>query len=643
MEEAAIISRARIDYFKAIRCWRANNLKFSLDLCNELTITLSKLRSNDQSEQMKQLVWFLKMKCLAESYYVNESLLLDEEDIENNEDQVRVLTGTRLSRDQSFLRNTTARTIGNEISAKRMTAAGMTHDIKRPMTGIVTGRMSSLSSRQSSRIGTSYRPLTTSLTATQTAFSRSTRPLLRYATNRLLAKPAFEYLYNAQSVTNKCPDYRQCLEFLNLVQSNLRKQRRIMAKNKSLTNGQAEVTKKQDRLVSASESIEDDKKLLGVSWLLSFGICYFQLKMNKQAEEYIELAVELDPSHVDPYTWLVKIYLRSDQPMKVLKTCELGLKHSKNPMLYNWLARVHSLMGDFYIAHSSLRESLEFFPTNIEALANVGHFAFYSDKQEQALKCFERIELMTANQGAASLDISHNLTSGGVSKLLNNLALCNFYCGFYHKVMPLFSRAMLNSPSKEVTSDIWYNVSFVAMSCGMINMAIACLKLSLRNNSQNQEAMNNLGVLKYSRYIDEQIHFANRLELSTFQRPGATKPDGDSSDLLENFDDHQDWKRLFDDAESHFTSQIVSKIPTDACNSASTDQLSESPTDEPALGSASEYDLPESLYNMAVIKRQRGQLLAALCYCNLYKLHDQGNHQVRRILSEIRQMVMHDS
>lgn len=608
------IRSLRILYFQANRCWRSNNLKACLFICDALASQLNSLINSTQLStheivQLKHLVWFLKIRCLANDHYVNESLLLNEGDIDD-EDQVRVFSETRKSRvgRTNDFGVTTAHQPGD--SRKTTTAGGMVE--ARPRTGgILTGRMPSVSSRQSSRATTSYRPLTTNLTATQTAFSRSTKPLLKYATCYLLSKILFEYLYNAQSVSNKCPDYRQCLEYLNVVQNANRKRR-----HKEYSEDRISFSK--SSLLISTNQVDDEQKSSGVFWLNCFGACYYNLHMNKQAEEYFQQSISLNPKYLDSYAWLVKIYLRYNQPHKILKTCEDGLKHSKNALLYNWMARVQSLIGDLYAANLSLRNSLSFYPTNLEALANVGYFAFYSDKLEQSLKCFQRIQQLSANHSTCQMK-DLNSVGGSSAELFNNLALCNFYCGFHHKVMPLFLRAFLSSPNREVTSDIWYNLSFLPLSCGFKNLAIACLRISLKNNSQNEEALNNLGVLKYQYQIDDTIHYDNRQELWSL----GQQKQHDFGVELENLDDH-DHQNMYDEAETYFRPLIE--------------------TSEAERNTNDFVDLqPEMLFNMAIIKRKRGQLFASVRYCNHYLNYDQNNYHVRNILREISQIVSHDS
>ena len=613
----------RATYQRAVCSWKSNDLLVCIQICAELTRQLNFVSQQEEQQQkynsdifqLRQLVWFLKIRCLSEDNYVNESLLLNENDI-NSDSGVQTFTATRQSTACSTARHTNTATGANTVGVGRRMLTGKVES-RHQRTAILTGRMPSASSRQSGRATTAYRPLTTSLTATQTAFSRSTRPLLKYAASRFLAKQLYEYLYSVQNVANKCPDYRQCLEYINLIRTSIRKSD---DRNKAKT-----FNKETSLLVSMSENTEfDEQKCMGSFWLLAYGVCYFHLNMNKQAGEYFRLAQAADPKYLAPYTWLIKVYLRLNQPVEVLKTCQLGITNSKNTILFNWMARVQSLLSDSFAANQSLRNSLQFNPTNIEALANVGYFSFYGDKVEQSLKCFERINQLSLNNSYS------NSSSGGYdepnidssTELLNNLALCNFYCGRYDKVIPSFQRAFLNSPSKEITSCIWYNISFVPLSCGAKNLAIACLKLALMNDSQNEEALNNFGILKYGELIDdENIHYMNKQE--TWANNFSKSKPQDRIEL-ENFNDQRKQQVLFDTIETYF--KTLNVLRDDAEDDEETRRIGK----------------PEMLFNMAMVKKKRGQFLSAVQYLEEYLIEDSDNYSALKLLDEIRELVSFD-
>lgn len=672
-QNQSFINDCRRIYFTANRCWRFNNIKDGLELCNKLSKKLSNFKPDretssgfdndnrdnvdlirDQLAQLRQLVWFLKIKCLAEDYYINEAALFNDDDLdEDQEYDVRIISGSKLTSQRNNSKTSSTIRTGpghagpmgiNGTQTGRVSA--MSSQRPRPMTGMLTGRGQTggfgLTSRQqSSRASTSYRPLTTGLTATQTAFSRSTRPLLKYSAQSLMAKLSFEYLYNAQTVTNKCPDYRQCLEFLNLVQTSVRKSSKKqtvkqiehvgnvsskLADTSSMVINVKTNQQQQQHLVDTRDdgdaSSKNRSNTLGPYWLLYYGICYYNIKMNKQAEEYFEHLIEIIPKHLDAYLWLIKIYLRTNEPFKVLRICSIGLRHNKSALLYNWLARAQSIRGDLIGAHESLLESLRYFPTNVEALANAAYFAFYGDRQEQALKCFQRIEQLPQLQFQQTNSVhvtNDNLRSSAefnasCSQLLNNIALCNFYCGNYHQIMPLFNQALLNSPNKEVTSDIWYNISFIPIHCGFNNLAISCLLLALQNNSQNEEALNNLGVLKYNNMFEDPIDFPSYIELK-HQLGGSVKP-GPELGGCENQNDFHAWTHECDQAEVYFN---------------------------PSNNRSDEYAQPaESLFNMALIKLKRGHLLASARYCDLFSQQDASNYQISQVIREIKELVAHD-
>lgn len=569
-------SNFRLLYIQALRCWTCNNLKSCITICDLLVRKLRLFPDASGDSEMvylKHQIWFLKIKCLADSYHLNESLLINEDDAGSD---TRVVSVTARTENTARSKQSHRPEGGSRTITRDKTPSGI--KFSHPQTGMISGRRSNINSRNSNRGLSSYRPLTTGLTSTKTAFSRSTRPLLKYSSSSLLSKLIFQYLYNAQVSTSLCPDYGQCLEYVNLAS-------KINQDDKSKSK-------------DTSESI---------FWLVASGICCFNLGMYKESEGHFRRACMLRLRYLDPYTWLIKIYLKQGQLESVLKVCDEAQRNCKSPILYNWMARVQSLLGDALVAQTNLRESLKLFPTNLEALANVGYFAFYNEEPELALRCFERIQQLSSSQ-LVCLDQKQEL--GESCQLLNNLALCYFYSGFYHKVIPLFMKSFLSSESKEMTSDIWYNLSFIPMGCGLMDMARACLELALNNDSQNLQAWNNLGVLKYKNQIEENVHFENMCELWS-----SSPIKMDSWKELSNLDDLGEFSAACDDAEVHFK------------HSASLDASVEQ---------------PEMLFNLALVNKRRGRLLDSVKYCNQYLEHDPENYQISSLLAEIKRMIFHD-
>lgn len=569
-------------YLQALRCWICNNLKDCITICDYLTKKLQALSGSDNADSLseqKHQVWFLKIRCLADSYHINESLLINEEDA-GGDAQV-----TSTSRNTSFGLISRRPDTGNRALAQNITSSGA--KLNRPKTGMISGRMHGISSRHSNRGLSSYRPLTTGLANSQSTFSRSIRPLFKYSQCKPLSKLIYQYLYNAQTSTNSFPDYRQCLEYINLA-------------NKSSRSSEVDGRRFRDG--------ED------IFWLMASGICYFNLNMNKEAEGHFMKSRDLDKKLIEPYTWLIKIYLKMGQLGFVLKVGDEALIHCKSSIVYNWMARVQSLIGDAASAHSNLRESLKHFPIDLEALANVGYNAFYSEEPELALRCFERIQQMSMSQHVSTSQEGELRES---CQLLNNLALCNFYNGNYHKVIPLFLKSFLSSESRDMTSDIWYNLSFIPLMCGLKNMARACLEISLKNNSQNFQALNNLGVIKFKDLIEDNIHFENISEMWSSSQPRLS-----SSNELSNLEDLDELTVKYDEAEVHF-GQL---------NEGSRDQHSGLATIEQ----------PEMLFNLALLNRKRGHLLKSNIYCNLYLEHDPNNYHIANLLSDLKQLLFYD-
>jgi len=48
-------------------------------------------------------------------------------------------------------------------------------------------------------------------------------------------------------------------------------------------------------------------------------------------------------------------------------------------------------------------------------------------------------------------------------------------------------------------ADIWYNISFVALTIGDLKFAYYCLKMAVMSDYTHFESLTNLGVLEYKR------------------------------------------------------------------------------------------------------------------------------------------------
>lgn len=692
MEEETLVAirLLKIDYFCAHRYWVANDLSYCAKILEKLAINFNKLiinqtiADNHQVKELKQLIWHLKIKCITDQNYIDEPLLLNDDEVEGKEDQIKVLT--RPHRNSSLASYSTDRPkTGFDKSVVSMTerihtttsrpSTGTHVFSSRRRSGAITGRMSSLnSSRGATALGTSYRPLTTSLNESQTAFSRSTRSLLKFANNRMLAKIMFSYLYNVQVSSSKCPDFRQCLEFLYLAYQSRLDELSNETKNIGNITGQEARSQQEETMSRANRRgksirIKEMATDFDYFWLCSYGKCYYNLNMLRLSEENFLNCVKKEPMFVEAYAWLIKIYLSRNELIRMLEICNQGVERTKSSILQNWLSRIQTILGMHQQAYLTSTKLLLIDPTNFEALANVGYYCFYSGKYEEALKCFERIDMLCGSSTTSLFDTmtelgnelnetnmlasieqqtliemanvaASNSSSQTISvELLNNLALCYLYSGQYHLVIPLLQKALNNTKSQLEASDIWYNMSFVCVNCGCLQLAIECLNLSIKFNSQNQEAVNNLGVLKYKSLIEgynNQVHFQNRLELSSYNMSLNNNNDNIQSEHKhecenETQTEYIEKDKLLEQAESYFN-------PFNP-NANSDKDIYMSDMSQYLFDSCE----PEMLFNMALVKEQRGQLYQALSYLKAYLQFEPNNWQALKMIKEIKGIIQNDA
>ena len=116
---------------------------------------------------------------------------------------------------------------------------------------------------------------------------------------------------------------------------------------------------------------------------------------------------------------------------------------------------------------------------NFESIACIGAHYFYRDHPEVALKYYKRLFELGINSG----------------EVWNNLGLCAYYSGQYDFCISCFERGLLVA-DEEISSEIWYNISHVAIGVGNMELAYHALKVALQFNKNHFEAQNNLGVLE---------------------------------------------------------------------------------------------------------------------------------------------------
>nr|CAH7722287.1 unnamed protein product [Callosobruchus chinensis] len=80
-------------------------------------------------------------------------------------------------------------------------------------------------------------------------------------------------------------------------------------------------------------------------------------------------------------------------------------------------------------------------------------------------------------------------------ELYNNLGLCCLYAQQLDLIYPCFQRALELAIDPLVKAEIWYNLSYVALTAGDVQLAVQCLNLCLSADASHAPALNNLAVL----------------------------------------------------------------------------------------------------------------------------------------------------
>jgi tetratricopeptide repeat protein 8 len=117
--------------------------------------------------------------------------------------------------------------------------------------------------------------------------------------------------------------------------------------------------------------------------------------------------------------------------------------------------------------------------SNVEAIACLASFQFYSENPELALRYYRRLLQM----GIAN------------TELWNNLGLCCFYAQQYDTTLRCFEKA-LSMAEDENMADVWYNIGMVAVGLGDVGLANQAFKIAASIDTKHAESFNNMGVLE---------------------------------------------------------------------------------------------------------------------------------------------------
>lgn len=80
------------------------------------------------------------------------------------------------------------------------------------------------------------------------------------------------------------------------------------------------------------------------------------------------------------YLELVKVAVRQDQPLRAIELYEKALEKFKNESsLRIGIARIHDLLNDPAQAYGLYRKILLFDNNNVEAIASIASYHFYTD------------------------------------------------------------------------------------------------------------------------------------------------------------------------------------------------------------------------------------------------------------------------
>ena len=172
--------------------------------------------------------------------------------------------------------------------------------------------------------------------------------------------------------------------------------------------------------------------------------------------------------------------MKTDQPLKSLEL--LSKQSSENQAEIYYLlyqARIHELMNNVDNSMQLYKNILNLDNCNFEAIACIGANHFYSDQPEISLKFYKRL---------FELGISS-------AEIWNNIGLCAYYSGQYDLCLSCFERAILLADD-DLSADIWYNISHIAIGIGDLVLAYQALKIAVSYDGDHYEAFNNLGVLE---------------------------------------------------------------------------------------------------------------------------------------------------
>ncbi|KAH8409589.1 hypothetical protein KR222_008968, partial [Zaprionus bogoriensis] len=407
-------------------------------------------------------VWQLKMRALTQRVYLDDLEVDDEAHGVNEEVEFeRIATAARPGSSiktafQPRPSTSQRRATGPSHSSDgRLSSSRPASAMTRPGTAI-SRPGSSLGTRPASRCGTASRVRATSAAAfnvgdTTNALYQASRlnPTI-YAEREAIVKALFQFLYYHEADVPKAHSLCQAVV-------DVQRQR----------PGGADAAR------SSSSSNTD------WWWQQQLGRCLLALHYPRRAEPWLQQSLAAFP-HPDTYMLLSRLYQRLRQSERALLLIGQAVERHPFDVVYRLeQARIHAGMAQQEDALQLYRLAARLQPINVEALASIAVGYFYDNNPEMALMYYRRI---------LSLGVH-------TPELYCNIALCCLYGGQIDLVLPCFQRALHMATQPEQRADVWYNLSFVALTSGDFKLAKRCLQLCLTSDARDGAALNNLAVL----------------------------------------------------------------------------------------------------------------------------------------------------
>ncbi|XP_034471797.1 tetratricopeptide repeat protein 8 [Drosophila innubila] len=413
---------------------------------------------------LMESVWQLKMRALTQRVYLDDLEVDDAADEVNEEVEFeRIATAARPgssiktafqprpSTNQRRVQGVT------QSSDGRINSARPTSAVARPGTAL-SRPGSSLGTRPGSRCGTASRVRATSAAAfnvgdaTSNLYQASRLNPTIYAERETIVKALFQFLFYHEADVQKAYSLCQAGIVMDV---------------------------QRQRAGQGSLATPTDPGRTDWWWQQQLGRCLLALHYPRRAEPCLQQSLAAFP-HPDTYLLLSRLYQRLRQPERALILIGQAVERHPFDVVYRLeQARIHEAMSQQEDALQLYRLAAKLQPINVEALASIAVGYFYDNNPEMSLMYYRRI---------LSLGVH-------TSELYCNIALCCLYGGQIDLVLPCFQRALLMATQPEQKADIWYNLSFVAVTSGDFNLAKRCLQLCLTSDARDGAALNNLAVL----------------------------------------------------------------------------------------------------------------------------------------------------